>query len=110
MSYQWQLNGVNLANGGRVSGAQTTTLSVTNVQPTDAGSYTLVVSNAAGVVTSAVAVLTVTGPPVITAQPASQNVVAGANASFGLTASGTPPLAYQWLFGNAPITAPPTPA
>jgi hypothetical protein len=104
LGYQWQLNGVSLANGGRVSGARTNTLSVTNVQPADAGSYTLVVSNAAGVVTSAVAVLTITGPPMITVQPASQSVAVGTNAGFSVIATGTPPLSYQWLFGTAPIT------
>ena len=104
LSYQWQLNGVNLANGGRVSGARTNTLSVTNVQPADAGSYTLVVSNAAGVVTSAVAVLAVTGPPAITVQPASQSVAAGNNAAFSVTAAGTPPLSYQWQFNSAALS------
>ena len=103
LGYQWQLNGVGLANGGRVSGANTSAVIVTNVQAADAGNYTLVVSNAVGVVTSAIAVLTVTGPPVITAQPANQGVVAGANANFAVTASGTPPLVYQWVFGNAAI-------
>ena len=73
------------------------------MQPTDAGSYTLIVSNTASVVTSAVAVLTVTGPPSITAQPASQSVAAGANAAFSVTASGTQPLGFQWLFSNSPV-------
>ena len=72
LSYQWQLNGVNLANGGRISGATTNTLTIANVQPADAGNYTLVVSNPAGAVTSVVATLTVSGPPVLTAQPQSQ--------------------------------------
>jgi hypothetical protein len=104
LGYQWQLNGVSLANGGRISGAKTNTLSITNVQPADAGSYTLVVSNAAGIATSAVAFLTVTGPPAITAQPASQSVVAGANVSFSVTASGTAPLSYQWQFNGANLS------
>ena len=104
LGYQWQLNGVGLVNSGRVSGASTNLLNISNVQPADAGNYTLRASNPVGVVTSAVAVLTVTGPPVITAGPASQSVVAGANANFLLAATGTPPLAYQWLFGSAPIT------
>ncbi len=37
--------------------------------------------------------------PVITVQPASQSVAAGATATFSVTATGTPPLAYQWM-GN----------
>ena len=52
------------------------------MQPTNAGSYTVVVTNTAGSVTSAVAVLTVLVPPAITAQPTSLSVVEGANAAF----------------------------
>ncbi len=100
LNYQWRLNGLNLTNGTRISGAKTNNLSVTSVQAVDAGSYALIVSNAVGVVTSAVAVLTVTGPPVITLPPASQSVSAGSNASFSVTASGTAPLTYQWLFNG----------
>jgi DNA-binding beta-propeller fold protein YncE len=35
-------------------------------------------------------------PPYITSQPASQNVVAGTNVSFSVTAVGGEPLTYQW--------------
>jgi N-acetylmuramoyl-L-alanine amidase len=46
LSYQWQKNGVNLANGGRVSGATSSTLQITNAALTDAAFYTCRVSNA----------------------------------------------------------------
>jgi hypothetical protein len=36
--------------------------------------------------------------PVITAQPQSQSVNAGQSATFSVTATGSPPLAYQWLY------------
>ena len=72
--YQWQLNGLNLANNGRISGATNNALTIASVQAADVGSYTLVVSNTAGAVTSVVATLTVSGPPVITLQPVSQSV------------------------------------
>ena len=36
------------------------------------------------------------GPPQIIAQPASQTVLPGANASFSVTATGSAPLSYQW--------------
>ena len=36
--------------------------------------------------------------PSITAQPLSQTVMAGGNATLSVTASGTAPLSYQWLF------------
>jgi len=62
LSYQWRFNGADLTDGGLVTGAITSTLGITFVQPDDAGSYTLVVSNMAGVVTSTVATLTVVVP------------------------------------------------
>jgi hypothetical protein len=96
LSYQWRLNGTNLANGVRISGATTANLTVSPLQFSDAGAYTLAVSNAAGSVTSGVAPLIVTGPPVITAQPAGQTLVVGMNATFNVSASGTQPLNYQW--------------
>jgi hypothetical protein len=42
-----------------------------------------------------------TAPPEITVQPASQTVPKGSNATFRVTASGTPPLHYQWRFNGA---------
>ncbi len=94
LSYQW------LFNSAVIGGATSTSLTLLNVQPANAGSYTVVVTNSAASVTSAIAVLTVTGPPAITAQPASQSVATGANAGFSVTASGTPPLSYQWRFNG----------
>ncbi|MGD1031461.1 MAG: immunoglobulin domain-containing protein [Opitutaceae bacterium] len=44
-SYQWQLNGSNLTDGGNIYGSSTATLTVTNVSEANAGSYTVVVSN-----------------------------------------------------------------
>ena len=101
LNYQWWLNGAGLTNGGgRVSGVTTGTLTISNVQPADAGSYTLVVTNGAGVAASAVAALTVNGPPVITTPPVSQAAVAGASVSFSVTAAGTQPLSYRWRFNG----------
>jgi hypothetical protein len=103
LSYQWRLGGVGLVDDGRITGATTATLQVASVQPGDAGNYTVIISNAAGVVTSAIARLTVTGPPTITTQPASLSVMVGADVSFSVSASGTLPLSYQWQFNGAGI-------
>ena len=54
--YQWRLNGAPL------SGATASNLVVANIQPPDAGAYTVVISNAAGSVTSTVAALVVNSP------------------------------------------------
>jgi uncharacterized delta-60 repeat protein len=57
LSYQWRFNGPN------ITGARTNVYARTNVQDADAGSYSVVVSNVAGMVTSADAVLTVVRLP-----------------------------------------------
>lgn len=59
-SYQWRKNGVNLSNGGNVSGATSATLTLTNAQSSDAATYTVYVSNSMGSVTSNGATLTIT--------------------------------------------------
>jgi hypothetical protein len=61
MTYQWRKGGTNLLNGGAISGVNSTNLVVMNVQPDDAGGYSVVVTNAYGSITSSVAALTVVG-------------------------------------------------
>jgi glucose/arabinose dehydrogenase len=55
-SYQWRRNGAN------ISGATSPTYSISNVQPSHAGQYSVVVNNNTGTVTSNNATLTVTAP------------------------------------------------
>ena len=59
LSYQWQKDGVNLNDGGRISGATTATLTITGVTESDEGGYRCVVTNSAGTDTSNTATLTV---------------------------------------------------
>ena len=104
LSYQWQTNNVNVGNGGIVSGATTSSLTLTGVTPSWALNYRVIISNAAGSVTSSpAATLTVTVPPAITTQPSSQTVNQGANASFSVVAAGTAPLSYQWQTNNVNV-------
>ena len=56
-SYQWQLYGTNLANGGSVSGATLQTLSITGASASDVGHYRVRVSNGSGAVYSQTAPL-----------------------------------------------------
>jgi lysophospholipase L1-like esterase len=60
LSYQWRWNGIKLADGSQLSGSGRAALTVNNAQAANAGSYSVVVTNATGAVTSAVAILTVT--------------------------------------------------
>lgn len=98
LAYQWYFN------SGIIGGATTSSYTKANVQTTDAGSYSVTVTNAGGPTTSAIAILTVTVPPAITTGPQSQTVNAGTSASFSVTATGTAPLSYQWFFGASAIS------
>jgi hypothetical protein len=100
LAYQWRKGGINLA--GQTASACTIAATVVS----DAGSYDVVVSNAAGSATSAVALLTVNPAPVapgITTPPLSQVVTAGSPVTFTVAATGTAPLAYQWLRNGSAI-------
>jgi hexosaminidase len=46
--YSWKSNNVFLSDGGRISGSATSSLTISNVQPTDAATYTVFASNVAG--------------------------------------------------------------
>lgn len=97
LAYQWRFYGTN------VSGATTNPFSISNIQASNAGNYTVVVTNAFGSVTSSVATLTLTTSPTISSNPQSQTVTVGGNATFTVVASGSAPLGYQWRFNNADI-------
>jgi hypothetical protein len=87
LSYQWY------RDGSAVSGA-----TIPAYAAADAGSYTVVVTNAAGTVTSSAATITVStslAAPSIATQPASLTVNSGTSATFKVAATGTS-IAYQW--------------
>src|SRR6185437_4048320 len=65
LSYQWRKNLGSLNNGGNVSGATTTNLTLTSVSPSDVASYSVVITNTSGSVTSSIVTLTVIPPPAL---------------------------------------------
>ncbi len=92
LSYQWLWNGTN-----SLAGADGPILIFNNVQNTQAGLYSVVVSNLLGSVTSVPVALTINAAaPAITLQPVSVTTMQGQTVVFSVTASGAPPLAYQW--------------
>lgn len=99
LRYQWQRNGTPIV------GATSDWFILPGVTESDAGTYTVVVTNAAGTVTSAGATLTVTVPvaPSVVTPPANASVTAGATASFTVLADGTAPLTYQWQRNGSDI-------
>jgi hypothetical protein len=97
--YQW------FRNGSPVSGQTSFDLFLNPAQSSDAGTYTVVVTNAYGSVTSAPAILTVATVPRIVQDVASTsvNLLAGGHATFAITATGALPLRYQWFSNNVAL-------
>ena len=76
LDFQWQLNGINLTDGGNISGATTTNLVIANASTSNVGTYHLVATNFAGMEVSSNAHLTlVDSVPVNTEQPKDESVV-----------------------------------
>ena len=88
---------------GLIFGATNSVLNITNAGDGDAGSYYVVVSSSSGTITSDVPSLTILYPPAISNQPQADLVYAYNSASFNVTATGTPPLSYQWTFGGSNV-------
>lgn len=100
LGYQWRFN------GGDIPGATSASYTRFNVQPSDAGAYSVVVTNAGGTAVSVDAALQVTSsatPPSITLSPTNQTVSVGTKATFAARANGSAPLRYQWAHNGAPI-------
>ena len=102
-TYQWK------KNGAAIPGATSVSYTIAAAQTSDAGTYTLVITNSAATVTTNDATLTVNPvsgltAPAITTQPTSQTVTVGSTASFTVAATGNPFPTYQWKKNGAPIT------
>jgi len=98
VGYQWRFNGSN------VSGATNASLILTDVQPSDEGSYSVVVTDLAGSTTSSNAALEVKLIPTILVQPTNQTVFSFQSVTFSVVAQGPVPLQYQWTFDGADIS------
>ena len=72
-TYRWYQGPLALTNGGNVFGADTLSLTITNLTASQAGNYTLVVTGSAGSTTSAVSTLNLGVPP---ATPYNQVILA----------------------------------
>ena len=98
IGYQW------LYNGSAISGANDRILTLTNLHPSDAGAYSVIVTNAAGGTTSTVATLTINALPIIASQPVSQTLPEWSILTLASEAVGSPTLSYQWYWKNLPLS------
>jgi Immunoglobulin domain/Regulator of chromosome condensation (RCC1) repeat len=97
LHYQWQFNGTNLDM------ATNTTLTLTNVLPQQAGTYSIIVTNAFAALTNS-ATLDVT-PLAITSQPQDQSAFWSGTVTFTVGTAGNLPLYYQWQFNHTNLLA-----
>ena len=98
LTYRWQKNGTNLIDGGNISGAATTDLTVANVTGADTGKYSVIVSNAVDHVSSAPAYLAVVLPPGLSLRSRNGGTLITPSISAFSSEYNTPP--YQRLVTN----------
>jgi hypothetical protein len=104
--YFWQKDGTPLSNGGRISGANGATLTISGTVAGDQGTYSCLVSNIAGIATAS-ATLTVVVPPTIDSQvppggPFSAG--SGGTVSLSVTAHATHAITYLWNKNSSPLS------
>ncbi|HXC99028.1 MAG TPA: immunoglobulin domain-containing protein, partial [Verrucomicrobiae bacterium] len=98
--FQWQFNQSNILTSINPT-ATNALLVLTNVQPANAGNYSVKVANFYGSTNSSNAVLTLLFPPTITQRPHNQLVQLGCTVTFSSAATGSGTLTYQWQKNGA---------
>jgi predicted alpha-1,6-mannanase (GH76 family) len=91
VSYSWFLNGTTIPSG------TSTTLKLTNLQPTNSGNYSVVISNAYGAVTSSIASLTVVPAPTY---PLAQTIVTDHPIGYWRLDESSGTVAHDLISGN----------
>lgn len=102
VSYQWSLNGEDLANNGHFTGTTTAQIHINGVEPADGGDYTCRVWNAClgeENAETATAVLDL-ADPVFALPPTDQCAEYGANAVFHGEVTGTYFFVHRWYEGT----------
>jgi PKD repeat protein len=101
-SLQWEFYGSILSDGPTgdgsfIAGSQTSTLTISNAQPGDAGYYCIIASNTGGTQTNCMYLSQIGGPtPPTIIGPSNQTVAQGNTATFSASVSGTPIPTIQW--------------
>ena len=105
LTFQWRRNGANLSNGGNISGATSSMLTIANLTNTDAASYDVRIVGSI-TITSAPAILTVVtaAPPVIVSQPNSRIDYLSTPVTFSVSATSAYPMAFQWRHNGTNLT------
>ncbi|GAG75520.1 unnamed protein product, partial [marine sediment metagenome] len=95
LSYQWRKDGVDLVDGGNISGTNTVNLNIASATLSNAGTYTCEVTGSCGTENSSLAILAVRSITNITTHPVDASGCEGDNISFSVISDGFN-LNYQW--------------
>jgi hypothetical protein len=109
-TYQWQAGAIgsgvytNVQDGGNISGATATSLTISNAALANSADYIVIAANNSGSATSAVMSVTVV-PAIIAAgpTPASEVLYPGATAHFSASAQATAPT-FTWRKAGVPLS------
>jgi hypothetical protein len=98
LRYQWKFNGNNILNGTNA------TYTISGIQFTNEGTYTVTITDDFNTVTSQSATLSVIAAPVRTLQPFNMTVVEGSSVGLSVAASGTTPISFRWRTNGVNIS------
>lgn len=99
ISYQWRRNGLNLSTGNARS------LVLNPIQFSDAGEYSILVSNRFGTAISSTGRLDVLPlSPTVLTQPSGRVAPVGTRVELSVTVAGVSPFNFQWLRNDVAIT------
>ena len=98
LTYQWRKAGTS------ISGATSSSYTISSPAISDTGAYSVVVTGTCGSVTSNNANLNLNTPTSISTQPTSATICAGTSTSFTVAGLGTGTLTYQWRKAGTSIS------
>jgi BspA type Leucine rich repeat region (6 copies)/Putative Ig domain/Immunoglobulin domain/MBG domain len=96
-TYQWYFGST------PITGATASTYTLASTAISNSGSYTCLVTNSAGSITSSPSLIGIFAPIATSSSPKSQVVNTGSSVALSVNATGTSP-SYQWYFNNTAIT------
>ena len=104
LTYKW-LKGTSPVSGAEFSGTTSNVLTINGAAPSDAGSYSVVISNNYGTTTSSVDVVSISQVPVISPLlPATTHVLVGTTLILAVGEIGTMPFTNAWYFNGVLLT------
>ena len=98
LKYAWKRDGV------LIDGQNGESLSMEEIVSSDAGVYSVEISNSVGITTSKGVDVVVIQPVAIASQPESTTVTSGGSTLLRVAATGTEPVTYEWYKDNGKIS------